>query len=200
MGGMQEPNQGNAPSTNGATPAISLGVREGMYVQRGQTLLNIADPSHVSALIQVQADDMGKIQKGNKVKLIITGTADSLVTGKVDLIEPIFRNGKKSVTIRVFITNKGHKCRIGSPLKAFIAGNSMESIWVPSTTVVDLGRYQMVWLMHNKVLEAHRVQIGIKNGAWIEILNGLTTKDEIATEAHYLSDSESWVKTANSEQ
>jgi Cu(I)/Ag(I) efflux system membrane fusion protein len=71
-----------------------------------------------------------------------------------------------------------------------------ESLWVPRTAVVDLGNEKIVWIKDRGAFKPKRVSTGVVTNDQIEIASGLASSDEIAANAQYLADSESFIKTA----
>jgi hypothetical protein len=61
--------------------------------------------------------------------------------------------------------------------------------------VLDLGTDKIVFLKDRGVLKPKKIITGISVGGMIEISSGLASSDEIAANAHYLVDSESFIKT-----
>jgi Cu(I)/Ag(I) efflux system membrane fusion protein len=42
---------------------------------------------------------------------------------------------------------------------------------------------------------AKKIEVGVTTKDWIEVYDGISEKDEIAVQGHYLLDSESFLKT-----
>ena len=109
-------------------------------------------------------------------------------------IEPVFNVNSKSMMIRVNLNNQTHNHKVGSLVNAKIISDSLETLWVPITAVVDLGKDKIVWKWNDGHFKAKKIETGIKVNNWIEIADGLTEADQIASEAHFLSDSEGFIK------
>ncbi len=178
----------------------NLSVKEGMYIMMGETVFNIVNPNNVVALLQIKARDLSKINQDANVEITIDGNPEMVMHGRIGLIEPVFKEGSKTTTARVYINNSEHKHRVGTLLKARIKGSELETLWIPTSSLVDLGSEKIVWLMKNESFTAKRVETGTITNNMVEVSDGLTEEDEIAMEAHYLIDSEAFIKIKDNEE
>lgn len=176
-----------------------LSVKEGMYVERGQVLFNIFDPHRVVAMLKVKQSDISKIQLQNKVTFTVNGDSNIVMHGLVDFIEPVYAENAKNIMVRVNIDNKDHQHKIGSLINARINSESFETLWIPSSSFVDLGKSKIVWRWKDGVFKAQKIETGMRVNDWIEVADGLTASDEIAAEAHFLSDSEGFINAEDND-
>ncbi|MBA2408126.1 MAG: efflux RND transporter periplasmic adaptor subunit [Chitinophagales bacterium] len=171
-----------------------LSLKEGMYVQRGQTVFNLLNPHMVWAVLKIYADDVGKIKLHQPVQLAIEGKSDEIAEGKIDFIEPVFTSGSKILSARVYLDNRHNSLKVGMYVKAIIHADSVFGLWIPKAASLDLGRNKIVWLKDGNGFEPHTVTTGIEAGDSIQVTNGLSETDEIASNAQYFADSESFIK------
>ena len=94
-------------------------------------------------------------------------------------------------------TSKTEGLHIGHLVNAKISLGSRESLWVPKEAVLDLGAQKIVFLKDRGTLKPKEVSAGITAQGMIEIKGGLASSEEIAANAHYLVDSESFIKPVN---
>lgn len=177
-----------------------LSVKEGMYVMMGETVFNIINPQNVAAILQIKAEDVSKIKISEETELTIDDNPSMVMTGKIDFIEPTFKKGFKTMTARVYFDNHEHHHKVGSLVKAKIKVKEIEALWIPLSALVDLGKEKIVWVKKDGNFIAKKVETGIISNNMIEIADGLTEEDEIAAEAHYLTDSEGFVKENENEK
>lgn len=176
-----------------------LSMKEGMYVMRGQAIFNVVDPHRVVVRLQIRSRDIGLAKVGQPVALELDETPKMEMEGKIDFIEPIIRQGAKTVASRVSLDNAEHHHKVGTLVKAVISAGKKEALWVPATAVVDLGKDKVVWLKDADRFRVQKIETGVMTSGWVEVLAGITDSDEIASEAHYLSDSEGFIN-ANSDE
>jgi Cu(I)/Ag(I) efflux system membrane fusion protein len=187
-------------STSTANTAVDyaqnmpLAVKEGMYVNQGQTLFNIVDPHRLWAVLKINPADAGRLRLGQPVTVHVPDQ-EMAMEGKVDFIEPTLQAGDRSTSIRVYLSNHDHRMKVGSLAEAEIAVRPKEGLWVPRTAVISLGGTSVVWLKDGAVYRAHAVQTGAQTADQIQISRGLSAEDSVAVNAQYLSDSDSFIKT-----
>ena len=173
------------------TSQASSLLREGSYVSTGQTLFKVVNPSSLRIELDLPASQAGAVKKGTSIQLDFGN--DKKTEATVDFIQPFFTEGEEFVKLRVY-TNKTEELHIGHLVKAKLDVLATESLWLPKEAVLDLGLNQIVFVKENGVLKPKKITIGTKAEGWIEVKQGLTSSDEIAANAQYLVDSESFVK------
>lgn len=178
---------------------IPLAIKEGMYVEKGQTLFNVVDPHRLWAIIKIDPSSVAAIRLHQPVMLTLADSPNQTFSGRVDFIEPTLQGGDKTTSIRVYLHNMNHELKVGSLVKAEIETGNKSGLWIPRTALVDLGQTKIVWLKTGAFYSAHQVATGINDGNEIQIIRGLTAADSIAVNAQYLSDSESFIKTQSNE-
>ena len=175
-----------------------LSVKEGMYVMMGQTVFNLVNSHKLAVILQIKTEDIAKVQKGLEVEMIMEDNGMTMI-GKIDFIDPFFKPGMKTMSARVYFNNSERNHKVGSLVKAKIKGEEFESLWIPVTALVDLGKEKIVWKLENGNFIAKKVEAGLFENGMVEIADGLTETNEIALEAHYLIDSEGFIKTNDEE-
>lgn len=188
-----------AASPQGAMRDISitteqLSLRPGMYIQKGQSLFSVYNPNRVWATLNIYAEMHMLVQKGDAVMVVPETAPAKKFRGKIDFIEPFFRQGSKTITARVYFDNSALKVPIGSQVKATIFSTFEKAAWLPSTSVVSLGADKVVFVKQGGGFKAHRLITGLAYKDKIQVVSGLTTKDTVAQNAQFFTDSESFIK------
>ena len=178
---------------------LPLSVKEGMYVEKGQNLFNVVDPHMLWAIIKIDRNDMTNLKLNQPVKITLPDMPGKIIAGKVDFIEPVLKNGDKTTSIRVYLDNMDHELKVNNLVKAEIQTGKTDGLWIPRTALVDLGRTKIVWLKNGPAFYAKQVKTGAVNGNEILITKGLLATDSLASNAQYLTDSESFIKTKGDE-
>jgi len=189
----------NEPSSTEFTDNLPLAVKEGMYVEKGQTLFNVVNPHMLWAVIKVEQSALASLKLNQPVKIMLTDVPGKVLYGKVDFMEPSLRDGDKTASIRVYLDNMDHALKVNSLVKAEIQTGKTNGLWIPRTALIDLGRTQIVWLKNGALFRAQRVIAGITNSDEVQITKGLSAADSVAANAQYLTDSESFIKTKGNE-
>ena len=195
-GGMSDGMGGAArtpsPTTSSAAPVSDFLIREGSYVASGQTLFKIVNPSALRVELNVASTLVGTVTKGGKV-LLDFGDQHS-DEGTIDFVQPFFNDGQEFLTVRVYTKNTD-LLHIGHLVKAVIESSTVEALWVPKEAVLDLGVEDIVFVKEKNVFKPKKVITGVRSEGQIEVKQGLSSSDEIASNAQYLVDSESFIKT-----
>lgn len=172
-----------------------LSLREGAYVEKGQTLFTIYGTHTVLALLNVHpADGQDRIAVGQRVTVSVDGSNGLPMEGTVDLVEPIYREGTSVVSVRVYLPNPGDSLRIGSRITANVLLPERRVLAVPGSAVVSTGLNNYVFVKENGGFRSRAVITGVRSGEWIELLSGINEQDAVARNAQLLIDSEGFLK------
>ena len=171
-----------------------LSLKEGMYIQKGQSFFSVYNPSKVWALLNIYADNQGLIKRGNPVQLTAETAPDNSFAGRVDFIEPFFRKENKTLSVRVYFDNSKLQLPVGSQVKAKISCSPQNGEWLPTEAIVSLGLDKVVFVKAPGGFMPHIVATGFTNNGKTKILNGLAVTDSVAQNAQFLMDSESFIK------
>ena len=194
-GGMQT---SAAMSESSSAPSLGaqFSVREGMYVTTGQSLFKVVNDTRLWAELYFSAGEGKQIKKGDPVELHVKGLDDA-ISSRVDFIQPFFSEGKQFLQVRSFLNDNKNNLRVGQLVTSHISQAHPQSLWVPKLAILDLGVQQIVFLKDKGTFAPFKVKIGLESEGWIEIKEGLTESSEIAANAQYLVDSESFIKVIN---
>ena len=191
-GGMgSSPSLANPGTSSSAEPGNSI-IREGNYVTAGQPLFSVVNTNALRIELDVPASLAASIERGDKLFLDYGNESSEEAT--IDFVQPYFNEGQDFVKLRV-ITNETKTLRIGQLVTAKIQLPTNESLWVPREAVLDLGTDKVVFVKDRRILKPKKVVTGISSQGMIQITSGLASADEIAANAQYLIDSESFIKT-----
>ncbi|GAA3963017.1 efflux RND transporter periplasmic adaptor subunit [Mucilaginibacter dorajii] len=178
---------------------LPLSVKEGMYIQKGQTLFNVVNPHKLWAIIKIDRSAIAGLKSNQRVTIMLPDMQGKAISGKVNFIEPTLQDGDKTTSIRVYLNNMDHQLKVNSIVKAIIQTGTTGGIWIPRSALVDLGQAKVVWLKDGASFHAHKVSSGAISNNEIQITKGLSVTDSLASNAQYLTDSESFIKTQGHE-
>lgn len=166
-------------------------IRAGDYVSRGQALFTVASREAMRLELRVPAAQAGVIRTGDRLTVEVNGGKKHEAT--VDFVQPFYEGNEVFQTIRVYVRDAS--LRVGQLVSVRLLAESSETLWVPRRAVADLGTGQIVFVHERGVFKPRAVQTGRKTDEWYEITSGLASSDEVADEAAFLIDSESFIKT-----
>lgn len=171
-----------------ATPPSSL-IREGNYVSTGQTIFKTVNTNSIWLEFRTMAHHGKHLKVGD---VLTTGDGRAL---KIDFIEPFGEGGEDFVRIRSYA--RGEQLLIGQLVEASIKKETKECLWLPKDAVTELGIDQIVFIKERGQFKPRKVETGTESNGFIEIRKGLASGDEVAVNAQYLVDSESFLKISN---
>jgi Cu(I)/Ag(I) efflux system membrane fusion protein len=190
---MTADNATTAMQTNNlSTQPLSL--REGMYVEKGQSVFSVSNPNRAWILLNLFPADLAKVKLGNKARIQPESAPEVDFQVAIDYIEPMVREGATTTTARIYFDNSKLKLPIGDRVRALVFGNPVEGWWLPEEAVLSLGRQQVAFQKQGDNFRAVPVKIGLRADRRVQILRGLAPTDSVAVNAQYLIDSESFIK------
>jgi Cu(I)/Ag(I) efflux system membrane fusion protein len=174
-----------------------LSLKEGMYVQKGQSFFTIYNPGKAWVVLNIYGDNQGLVKPGNIVKVIPETAPGKGFNGVINFIEPFYRKDSKTLTARVYFDNNSLKIPIGSQVSATIFGNTKDAYWLPKEAVLSLGMDKVVFQKTDGGFKAQKVNTGMLHDSLLQIISGVSATDSVAVNAQYLMDSESFIKVKN---
>ena len=171
-----------------------LALKEGMYLQKGQAVFTVFDPQQAWAVLNIYGENQALVKVGNPVRIVPETDPGKDFRAKIDFIEPFYRPESKTLSARVYFSNSALNIPIGSQVRATIFGNTKDAQWLPKASVLSLGLDHVVFIRVDGGFKAGKITTGITHDNHIQVLNGLGEHDEVATNAQFLMDSESFIK------
>ena len=171
-----------------------LNLKEGMYVQKGQGLFSVYNPSKAWALLDIYTDGQALVQKGQLVKITPEAAPGKAFQGHIDFIEPFYREGIRTTSARVYFDNSSLRLPVGSQVRGAIFSEPAMRYWLPKEAVTSLGIDRIVFLKVTDGFRPWKVTTGISLDNNIQITGGLLETDSVATKAQFFIDSESFIK------
>ncbi len=190
------------PATTSMNESISLtteelSLKEGMYLQKGQTVFKVYNTNKIWALLNIYSSDRSFIKTGNKVSIVPEARPEKKLLSLIYFIEPFFRPGSKTLTARVNIDNSVLRLPIGSQIRATIFSSPVNAAWLPKEAIVSLGFDKVVFVKSGSGYKAQKVTTGVANKNLIQVTGGIAPADSVAINAQFLMDSESFIKVNN---
>jgi HlyD family secretion protein len=171
---------------------IGRGVEEGETVVGGTSafgggteLFTIADLSTLRVKAAVNEVDIGKVSRGDTVRITVDAFPGDTATGVVRLVPPAARQQER---IRVFdveiLVTGGHRIlRPGMTANVRIAGPVRDDVVrVPVEAVFYVEGKPVVYRLGGAAPRAAPVTLGISDLTHVEILDGVSPGDSIALE------------------
>jgi len=175
---------------------IEKKVQEGMYVNEGTAIYEVAELSILWNIAEVNETDLSIVKLGGKVKLKLKAYPGEEFTGKVTFIYPVMNPQTRTVKIRSEFTSQSNKLKPQMYGETTFSTDSGIGLLVPGDAIIFSGNRNVVWVKTaDGMFEARRVEVGQKYGDKYQIISGLNEGDEVAASGGFLIDSESQLKT-----
>jgi Cu(I)/Ag(I) efflux system membrane fusion protein len=174
--------------------SIPLLLREGQYVRPGEPLFRVVDASRLWIELSISTHDARGIQSGARVTLIEDEGGVSR-EATVDFVAPLYDANHEHASVRVTVSGSP-AMRVGQIIRGVIHQPARAALWLPASAVLDLGDRQVVFRKDANERNAFRpvtVAIGERAGDMIAIHRGVSPEDEVAKDAQFLVDSESFI-------
>ncbi|HLO55125.1 MAG TPA: efflux RND transporter periplasmic adaptor subunit [Saprospiraceae bacterium] len=191
----------NQQNTDGSSYSESASqIREGIYVNEGQTLFSVNPLQEVWALVSVSNQYLNQISKNQTVEIISETNPSKALKGKVALIEQTFEEtSQRFARVRIVLKNPSNFLKINSLVTAHFATNKSKNLQVPSTAVYKTGLNSYVWVKKDStrngigIFQVRKVIAGSSNIGMTTIKSGLSPNEEIALQAGMMTDSETFL-------
>ncbi len=181
-------------SQNKSASTNSFSMKEGQYVKQGETVFKVINTQKVWAVMNIYADEINHISKGQSVKLIMDNMRDDTLITKIDFVEPVFDSGNKFLKLRAYLDNPTGMLIRGNLFHSYIQTELTSGFWIPKSAVLDLGKEKVVYVQNENMFYARLITTGAAVNQHVRITAGLHSGETIASNAQYLMDSESFIK------
>ncbi|MCC6464913.1 MAG: efflux RND transporter periplasmic adaptor subunit [Planctomycetes bacterium] len=92
----------------------------GMYVERGEPVLRMADLSRLWLMVQVHERDIGWVRLGQAVDVTLTAFPGRRFEGRVGFVDPVLDEATRTVRVRVEVANEQRELKPGMYATAVI--------------------------------------------------------------------------------
>jgi Cu(I)/Ag(I) efflux system membrane fusion protein len=186
----------NIPSSQSS----ALSIKEGMYVQSGEPIFAVYNTNKVWAMLNISPGDASLIKVGDKVSIVAETNSPNTIFSAISYIEPVAGQNASTIKARVYLQNAENlHLKIGTLLSAKITSDTINGLWLPRNAVVNLGHKQIVFLKFENRFTSKSIQTGIVTDSLVQIISGLTGVEQVAVNAQYMVDSESFIQTGDNE-
>lgn len=195
--GMNSMNTSSSSSKLPEIPAIPSGgalqIREGQYINAGQKLFDLISTDQVWAEFFARPDQLQELSQGKNVLVQSIDRSDQRSEVAVSLIQPYFKDGINYSLIRANVPNGNKIWKVGQ-LISVSRQTSVDGYWLPATALVQLGTRYVVFIKKDGGFLPVFVKLKHRADQWIDVGDSLNTDAELALNAWFLVDSESFIK------
>ncbi len=170
---------------------------QGMHVEPGQTLYQLADLSVVWVEAAVYEQDLSLVAMGTRGRVTVDAYPGESFAGRVVHVHPTLDEQTRSVLVRLVLDNPRDRLKPGMYAQVELTGPAAEGLVIPPDALVDTGRRQLVFVAEGDGYFSPRdVTVGRRLADGIEVTSGLEAGELVASGATFFLDSESQLRAS----
>ena len=168
----------------------TIGARPGAQVSPGQSIVTIQGLGQVLVIADVPEASMGNVHVGQPAEIAFPAYAGEVRRGVVDYIFPSLKVQSRTAQVRITLPNPGARLKSGMFANVTLQGTGGMAVVVPSESVIDTGRRQVVIVKRGGSFVPQEVRTGRDYDQWTEIAAGLRPGEDVVASGQFLIDSE----------
>lgn len=170
---------------------VGLLATPGDHVDSVAPILTLADLRTLRCALDVYEKDIGRIHKGQKVRIEVPAFPGKLFYGEVDYLSPRVDPETRSVKVRVAVDNSSGQLRFGMFASARIIVSEKRVIAIPLEAVQREDEKRMVFVAEEKdAFERRWIKTGVDSESWVEVTEGLKAGERIVSHGSFVLKSE----------
>jgi len=172
-------------------------VVHGMRVMPSDTLLEIADLSHLWVMADVYDSDLASVRLGTVADVTLSSLPGRAWRGTVTYISPILDEKTRTAKVRVEVDNANGLLKPDMFADVLLRNDLGMGLVIPDSAIVDTGDRKLVFIDRpDGSLEPREIQTGARVPAGYQVIRGLAPDDRVVIAASFLLDSESSLRSA----
>lgn len=185
----------NPAMQNAGNSTETLNVKEGSYIKKGEVIFKLVNTYKVWGIFNVIQGYNSLIKKHQSIRISTELDQNEFFDAQINFIETQLNPSDKTNRIRVYLNNNKLKLPIGLRLQGMVETNPVKGIWIQKQAMASVGTKKIVFLKKENGFKAAVIKTGVEMDDYVQIIDGISVQDTIAKNAHYLIDSESFIKT-----
>jgi membrane fusion protein (multidrug efflux system) len=155
-------------------------------VQTGEAITQLAEIDRLRVRFQAPERTLSRLIHGARVEVRTTAYPDLVLTGQIDVIEPVLESESRSARIVSFVANQGGLLRPGmSADVTVVLGERLDVLTVPSESIFFEGQQAFVFVVNaDSTVQRTPVGLGTRLDDVVEIVDGLHLGDDVIRAGH----------------
>ena len=146
-------------------------------------IITLDDNSIIYSDLKIPETFATFIKKDLSIKVKFSGNKNKTYNGKVYAVSSRINAETRSLLTRVIIENENSELIPGSLLEVIINFNERNSLGIPDTSMMVVGNKTYVYkISKDNIANKTEIEIGIRDGGFIEIISGLNEGETIVAE------------------
>jgi len=149
-------------------------------------ILTIVDPRTLCVDAEIYERDLAKLRTGQEVAVTVPAYPGQTFRGRIGYIGDEVKAETRTITVRTEVENAAERLKPGmyADVNLFLAEET-PALALPERAVLDNLGEQMVFLKTEEGYLPQAVQVGTRQGGYVEIVRGLERGDEVVLEGNY---------------
>ncbi len=154
---------------------------QGTYLASSSTpLFQLMFIDSVKILVNIQENDVPRVQKGTKAEIKVDAYGNKTFTGTVTRLADALDLSTRSMPVEIDIPNKDHLLKPGMfAAVTLVVGEHPDAVTIPTIAIQKDDTGPFVYVAENNVAKRKRLQLGIDQGTKTEILSGLDGSESV---------------------
>ena len=168
----------------------NIGARPGAQVSPGQSIVTVQGLSRALVIVDVPEAALANVRVGQPAQITLPAYGGEVRTGSVDYVFPSLNAETRTARLLVTLPNPGVRLKQGMFANVTLQGTGGIAVVVPSESVIDTGKRQVVIVKRDGSFIPQEVRVGRDEAEWTQILTGLQPGEEVVASGQFLIDSE----------
>ncbi len=156
----------------------NVSIQPGGFASPGQVLLTVLDLSHIQVTANLPIADRLSVKEGAAAEISLTNLTGVGLQGRVVLIAAGADPNGQTFQISIDAPNTPDK-RVIPGLKAYVrlTVDHSSPVVISRTAVLNVDQDPTVYVVEGQVVHRQHVEIGVSDGTYVEVLQGLKAGD-----------------------
>jgi len=153
----------------------------GGVIESGQSSLFVVEDLDTLMLrVNVPERELAKLSVGQVAQLTFDAVPDHVFEGEIALISPYVSADTATFTVRIRVTKTDGLLRPGMFARvAIVYERKPDALQIPRTALLDGDGPPKVFVVKDGKALERTVKLGLSNGAWIEVTDGLKDGEQV---------------------
>lgn len=159
----------------------------GETANTGTPLITVMDTSSLLAKVHLSQIIAQRLSLGDSASITVPGV-DEPIPGKVTLISPALDPGSTTVEVWLKVENRDSRYKAGTPVRVSVRGRTAHhAVKVPLSSILTTEDGTKSVMVVNSSGVAHKigVKLGINDGDYIQVTEGLNGSEMVITKGSY---------------
>jgi RND family efflux transporter MFP subunit len=152
----------------------------GVIESTDSSMFVVEDLDTLMLRVNVPERELAKLSVGQTAELTFDAVPNRAFLGKISLISPYVNAETATFAVRIHVTESGGLLRPGMFARvAIVYERKPNALQIPRTALLDSDGPPKVFVIKNGKAAERTVKLGLSNGAWIEITDGLKDGEQV---------------------